>query len=161
MCTRGNQIRKTDQIAFMWIKDIANGIKEAYKWNTEPIKMILMEFVWMGRRILLASGSVGIQNDLDSTPAFIKDMFQHCARIFCSGICPAWVPDTSKLVLRHPRYDTCPRCNKELVKAIVGNPDSHGQTWDPFTLSNDNKVLREWCKECSSMDMIPWREIGP
>lgn len=158
LCTRGNKISKTDQTALLWIKDIANGIEQAYKWNTEPIKMILMEFVWVGRGFLLAGGLTGIQNDLDGTPAFIKDMFHHGAMISLSGSSQTWVPNTQRLILRHPRHETCPRCNKKLVKLKSGSPDAHGQIWDPFTVSIDNIILREWCKECSSMNMIPWRE---
>lgn len=158
LCTfRSNQDVEAIRTALPWIKDIVKGIEEAYIWNTRAIKKTLMEFVWAGRHRLLSGGLTDIRDDLDSTPAFIKDMLRHSTTI--SGNGAFWAPRTSSVRLTCQRPTFCARCNIEFKKR-AGDPDTYGQVWDPFTASNDNRILRMWCKECAAMDMIPWRETG-
>lgn len=159
LCTRGNSIDPKDQETMLWVRDIANGIEEAYSWNTQPIKKMLTEFVWAGRRKLLRCGFVGVlRDDRHGVPAFIQDMVLHCAMSSWQREA-VWAPYTGDVILRHPHAENCARCKKALFKPNSRN--SHGQIRDPFTLSGDNRALREWCKECSSMSMIPWRKAKP
>lgn len=159
LCTRGvMQIDKPDQTVLLWTKDLVGGIEEAYRWKAGLIKTTLMEFVWVGRRKLLSPTWIGIQDDLDSTPAFMKDMIRHCA-LYGWQKEAIWAPKASK-VASSKRW-SCARCNKPVVKWQNDNSDAFGQVWDPFTLTGENRISREWCKECSAMDMIPWREIKP
>lgn len=160
MCTRGNKLLDHDQTAMLWTKDLVDGIHEAYRWNSEPIKKTLMEFVWVGRRGLLGNTWTGIGDDLDKTPAFVKDMFRHSFGVSWKKS-TIWAPITSSLTLSHPRSPKCARCDKKLRKLTDSEPNASGQVWDPFTVSTDNQALREWCKECSAMNMIPWRENAP
>lgn len=159
LCTTGVvQAAGDRRAALRWIKDIVDGIKEAYKWNTGPIKKTLMEFVWAGRRRLLGPCWIGIQDDLDKIPAFIKDMLCHCA-LYPWQKESEWAPPVlSASVLATSKRPRCARCKKLLVPWRTGNSDAFGQVWDPFTMSGGNSVIREWCKECAAMDMIPWRE---
>lgn len=160
MCTRGNtELDEIGHTALPWIWDLADGINEAYKWNTEPMKKTLMEFVWVGRRRLLGTGRMGIQADLDNSPAFIEDMLRNCA-MFPWQEDSDWAPRISSTAdLAVGSHRRCARCNKELAKWSVDNSDADGQVWDPFTVSGDNMILRKWCKDCGAMDMAPWREI--
>ncbi|KAG6353627.1 hypothetical protein INS49_005335 [Diaporthe citri] len=157
MCTRGSGLgNKCDQTALRWTRDLVDGIEMAYRWNAVPIKQTLMEFVWVGRRALLGSTWIGIQDDLDSTPAFIKDMLLHCT-LFPWWKDSAWAPNPPSLAITQQWHATCVRCNKELVKFRLGSSDAYGQIWDPFIMTVNNTILREWCKECAAMDTIPWR----
>lgn len=158
LCTfRNEQDVEAIRTALPWIKDLVKGIEEAYKWNTREIKKTLMEFVWAGRHRLLAGGLTGIQDDLDSTPAFFKDMLRHSTTSSFNGA--FWAPRTLSVRLNYLRPTFCARCNRQL-ETRADDPDTYGQVWDPFTASNDNRILRRWCKECAAMDRIPWRETG-
>lgn len=155
LCTRGNtQFNETNRTTLRWTMDLVDGIKQAYKWNTEGIKKTLMEFVWVGRKRFLGTGWVSIQDRLDDTPAFIKDMLRHCAMLPWQ-LDSAWAPNFQDVPVS--QRGRCVRCGKDLAICRSGNSDADGQVWDPFTISGDNRTRREWCKECAAMDMIPWR----
>lgn len=158
LSTRGDL--QVDHTVLLWARDIVNGIEEAYRWNTEPIKKTLMEFVWVGRFRLLGTPWPGM-DDLNNNSIFIKDMLHHCAlRPWQED--SAWAPDPLGVNVAKGWRSTCVRCNTKLAMVSQGAPtaaaDADGQVEDPFNKTAENLVLREWCKKCAAMDMIPWRE---
>lgn len=156
MCTRGNvhQVVK-DEHALLWINELVLGIGDTYKWNTKTPKRMLMEFVWTARAYFLGTGWIGIKGRLDKVPGFIDDMLRRCA-----------VSPWRKTALYAPMdeiselsYGTeCARFYAVLPRTTRENPDAAvGQLWDPFNLTADNAVRREWCRRCAACNTIPWR----
>lgn len=159
LCTHGNvELDATDQTALQWTTDLVDGIREAYRWNIEPIKKTMQEFVWAGRRRLLGDSWIGILEDLDSTPDFIKDMLRRCT-LFPWQTHAIWAPNGSSIANDVSRLGFCCLCCDHLLrKSAIDKTQAYGQLRDPFTVSADNQTTREWCKECTAMDMIPWRQ---
>lgn len=54
--------------------DIQNAVSEAYRWNLETEKKILLEFVWAARERLLEGGEETLQLLFNDTPDFITDL---------------------------------------------------------------------------------------
>lgn len=54
--------------------DIQNAVGEAYRWNLETEKKILLEFVWTARERLLEGGEETLQLLFNDTPDFITDL---------------------------------------------------------------------------------------
>lgn len=138
-----------------WTKDVANGICEAYKWNIEPVKKILMEFVWVGRNELLDVHSFfRLQDHLGDVPNFLEDLLNRFA-IHQWTKDAVWTPKPVRVLCWN---GACVRCGKKLVSSSKDSDGAIGQVMDTFNVSVDNGILREWCKDCGAMDMIPWRE---
>lgn len=156
LCTRGNVLSaRKDSALLSWTKDVAKGISEAHKWKIEPVKKILMEFVWVGRTELLdARSCIRLQDHLDDVPNFLEDLLNRFA-IHKWTKNAVWIP---KPVHAHRWGGACARCGKKLVQYSKDSVGANGQIMDTFNTSFENGILREWCKDCAALDMIPWRE---
>lgn len=152
MCTRGNVHPEVkDEGTLLWIDDLVHGIGEAYRWNTVTLKEIFMEFIWVGRKHFLSNSWIGIKGRLDKVPGFIDDMLRRCA------ISPwrnnsVWAPRD-----QHGSNGYCIRCSVDIHFRAPESSATVGQLWDPFNLSADHLVCREWCRRCAALDTIPWR----
>lgn len=144
----------------LWITDLIDGIHQVYEWNTATPTLILMEFIWVGRLHFLGTGWIGLKGRLDyKVPGFIDEMLRRYA------VSPwrknaAWAPqdDVSEFQVRHS--GSCVRCYTELPRATNEKPNAAaGQLWDPFNLTADHEVRREWCQRCAASKTIPipWR----
>lgn len=154
LCTRNTGTGNVDAKA--WVNDLANAIKLAYKADLESMKTIFGEFVWAGRWRLLGGGDCDISFLVDYTPEFIKDVLHNFAtKQWLNN--PLWAPKRPEKSLAGWHWQ-CAICK---VKVASSNTkEAEGQVFDPFTLGEENIVRREWCRKCSGLRTIPWRQAG-
>lgn len=142
-----------------WALDIVLGIRDAYKWNIEDLKKVLLEFIWNGRNWTLRSDLAGITFDcLKDTPTCVTDLLGY----YASGPwlkTAVWAPHSEKTQRKSEADDPykCARCGKAISWKRSGRPTA-GQVVDPFQINKTHKIARGWCRDCGELDMIPWRE---
>lgn len=161
LCTIGNVQKwrhKDDKKKLSpWALDIVLGIREAYKWNIEDLKKVLMEFIWTGRNWTLRSDLANITFDcLKDTPTCVTDLLGYYAsRPWLRTA--VWAPHTKETdgnIEAGSAY-TCVRCAKAISWA---NYDAAvGQVSHPFLIDRHYKIARGWCRDCAQLDTIPWR----
>lgn len=140
-----------------WALDVMTGIREAYKWNIEDLKKVLMEFIWSARFCTLRNGMASITFDcLKDTPTCVTDLLGY----YASGpwlSTAVWAPRSEETY-----HDSeagsgrkCLRCGK--AKSWGDTQAMTGQVMDPFSVNRDCKLTRGWCRDCAELDIIPWR----
>lgn len=140
-----------------WALDVVLGIRESYKWSIEDLKKVLMEFMWAGRNWTLCSDLASIVfAGLKDTPSCLTDLLGY----YASGPwlkAAVWAPKNkvthSDIEANSPH--TCARCGKEISWERSDGPA--GQVVDPFSINQNFKFTRGWCRDCGELDMIPWR----
>ncbi|KAG8158348.1 hypothetical protein KVR01_012109 [Diaporthe batatas] len=138
-----------------WALDLISGVRQSYKWNAEHLKAVLMEFLWVGRFDTLRFGGASVLfHHLTDTPKFMDDFLGY----YASG---NWIPDRVWAVLCRKEatlqagQQKCRRCLKHITWS---HEDRNGQIADPFELVRNTVVTTGWCRDCSKLDTIPWRE---
>lgn len=154
LCTRNTGAGNAE--APIWAADLAGAIKVVYKADLAILKMILTEFVWAGRWQLLGGGACDISYLVDDNPEFIKDVLHNIATKQWLDD-PVWAPKRPDKSLARWAWQ-CARCQVTLASSNTN--EAEGQVFDPFTLGEENTVRREWCRKCSGLRMIPWRQAG-
>ncbi|KAK2609394.1 hypothetical protein N8I77_002891 [Diaporthe amygdali] len=152
LCTRSSGTESTG--TKLWAADLATAIRATYKADIKVFKKIFMEFVWAGRWQLLGDGECDISYLIDDTPGFIKDMLHNCATKQWLDD-PVWAPKRPEKSLAGWHWE-CASCKVPIVSSRITR--AAGQVFDPFTLGEENRVRREWCRKCSDLNMIPWRQ---
>lgn len=154
LCTRNTGAGNAK--AKIWAADLATTVNIAYKEDLPIFKMILTEFVWAGRWQLLGGGACDISHLVDDNPEFIKDVLHNIATKQWLDD-PVWAPRRPDKSLGRWAWK-CARCNATLASSNTN--EAEGQVFDPFTLGEENTVRREWCRKCSKLKTIPWREAN-
>lgn len=130
------------------------GIRCAYKWNIEPLKAVLLEFIWAGQRRTLAEGASSMTLEhLKDIPSFANDLVGYLA-------CDEWKDTAVWAPLRKSLGSmnlvimdfTCRRCGVRVY--WKSKNEGEGLVLDPFTLG----ASCGWCRDCGKLDMIPWRK---
>lgn len=157
--TRGNvRLKVKDEDTMLWMNDLIDGIREASKWDTKDIKLMVMEFIWVSRHYFLGSTWIGLERRLETVPGFIAAMHRHCAISPWRGravYAPTYT--ASDFCPGTASHLKCARCWTELPYKDPADPEAFGRLWDPFSLSADNAIRRQWCRKCAASDEIPWR----
>lgn len=155
LCTRGLRPKwaqgNTGELT-SWAIDMMLGIQNAYRWNIEGLKAVLLEFIWAGRRYTLDASIVSTTLDhLKDTPAFVANLlafFSHNS----SATTAVWAPNRVGRTFERIWTTTCRRCGTEI--SWKTSKEAEGQIRDPFGF--DGRL--RWCRDCGKLDMIPWRE---
>lgn len=136
-----------------WALDMVLGIRFAYKWDIEPLKAVLLEFIWAGKRHTLAKGMSSMTLEhLKDAPSFATDLVGYlaCKKWRDTAV---WAPSrkTSGSMDSASMTSTCRRCGVRVSWETT--EDAEGLIRDPFHLGPNFG----WCRDCGKLDMIPWR----
>lgn len=142
-----------------WALDLVLGARDAYTWNFDVLKRILMEFLWAGRVWTLRGGIAStVLSHFKDTPVFVTDLVGHFAskKWLEDAI---WAPKYGLKRNRDGDSQTCPGCKARFFGAFSepAKP-AKGQVIDPFILDRHHDPKRRWCCSCGKLDSIPWRD---
>lgn len=154
LCTfnRWNKWHHQEKLEMLspWALDLVLGIREAYKWNIEHLKKVLLEFTWAGRNATLRKFMAKITLDhLKDVPNFVTDLIGYY------GSAPwletaVWAPCKNTSKISGAGSDTeCARCEKKI--SWRRGEYSEGQVWDPFHADGRHIITRGWCRECGEL----------
>lgn len=161
LCTIGNvewwRHKDDEKKLSPWALDVILGIREAYKWNIEDLKKVLMEFMWTGRRWTLRNDLVNITFDgLKDTPTCVTDLLGY----YASGpwlTTAVWAPQNEVIIgdIEVGSPNICVGCGKEI--SWERSDAREVQVLNPFSMDKKSRFTRGWCRDCGGLDKIPWR----
>lgn len=139
-----------------WALDLISGVRQSYKWNAEPLKAVLMEFLWVGRVWTFQEDAASdLLEHLKDVPDFAKDLLVRYASD--DWIRKAvWAPQRSRTAISMNADSACRRCGQPISWKTYS--DCKGQVYNPFDLNLFTGITTGWCRGCSDLDTIPWRK---